>query len=218
MLGKRKIITLAAVCAVAICVLSNCGLSADFSADMVTKMGNATISGKIYKLGNMIRQESKMGQATSTLIIRPDKKKVWLINPQLKRYTELPYDPTKSDVSILSNEKELSKIAVKKKLGSEKVNGYDCEKFQLTLKNQQGTTSTIWLAKKLQFPIKTQTQTPNGTVTAECKNIKPGAPSRKLFEIPTGYKKVEMHELHGNPPAPPGAKPNLKTPLPKPKK
>ncbi|MGQ9454803.1 MAG: DUF4412 domain-containing protein [Armatimonadota bacterium] len=214
----RRIINLTTVCTIAIYLLSNCGLSADFSADMVTKMGSTTISGKIYKLGNMIRQDSKMGQQTSTIIIRPDKNKVWLINPQLKRYTELPYDPTISDVSILSNEKELSKIAVKKKLGSEKVNGYDCEKFQLTLKNRQGNTSTIWLARKLQFPIKTQTQTPNGTVTAECKNIKPGAPSGKLFEVPTGYKKVTMQEFHGNPPPPPGTKPNVKTPLPKPKK
>ncbi len=188
----------------------------DFSADMVTQIGSATVTGKIYRQGNMIRQDSTMGSNTSSVVIRPDKKVVWLINPALKRYSEMPYDPKVSDVSILANEKELSKIAVKKNLGSEKVNGYDCEKFELTFKNEQAGKSTIWLAKKLQFPIKTQSQTPNGTVTSQCKNIKVGTPAKKLFELPAGYKKVSVQELHGGQPIPapkPGAKPpapNLK--------
>ncbi|MDH7603037.1 MAG: DUF4412 domain-containing protein [Armatimonadota bacterium] len=198
-------------------LLAACAAAADFSADTVTQFGSASITGKIYRRGSMIRQDTIMGPNKSTIIIRPDKKVVWIINPALKRYSEMPYNPKVADVSVLANEKELSKFAVKKKLGSEKVNGYDCEKFELTFKDKQANKSTIWLAKKLQFPIKTQSQTPNGVVTSQCKNIKASTPDKKLFELPTGYKKVSPRELGGAQPVP-APKPGPKPPAPRPKK
>lgn len=216
-MNKRRCITpLVAVCLGVLWAAAWAG-AADFSADMVTKIGSTEIKGKIYRQGQMIRQDSTVGPVTNSVIIRPDKKVVWLINPASKSYSEVPYDPKVSDVSVLSNEEQLKKIAVKTKLGNEKVNGYDCEKFELKFKNQQQRKSTIWLAKKLQFPVKTVTQTPNGAITSECKNIKLGTPPKKLFDLPAGYKKVSMQELHGGQPRP-APKPGAGVPVPKPGK
>jgi outer membrane lipoprotein-sorting protein len=106
------------------------------------------------------------------------------------------------------------RVATKKSLGTAKVSGFVCDKFQLTYKNKQMGTSTVWFAKRLDWPIKTETKTVHGTVVTECKSVKMGGQSASLFEIPKGYKKVAM-------PGPPGMaggpKPHMKPAPKKPK-
>ena len=57
--------------------------------------------------------------------------------------------------------------------------------------------SVVWISKKLDMPIRTKME--DGRVT-ELRNIKKGRQSKKLFEVPGGYKKVgNMMETFSRP-------------------
>ena len=207
---------LSAVCAGVLCLAVWCA-AADFSADTVTKMPGMAMAGKVFRQGSNMRQEITMGPMKHIIILRPDKKATWMVDPKAKTYTEMPYNPKMSDISMLRNEAELKKLAVKKNLGTEKVNGFVCDKFRLTYKNKMMGTSTVWLSKQLDWPIKTESNTARGTVATESKNIKIGRQASSLFEIPKGYKKVAMSGMPGMHGKPGGPGPHTKVAPKKPK-
>jgi len=73
-----------------------------------------------------------------------------------------------------------------KKLGSETVNGRSTIKYVGT--NSKGESGTMWLDKKIAFPIKWEGQKGGG----ELQNIKEGSQPASLFEIPAGYQKFQL--------------------------
>ena len=76
------------------------------------------------------------------------------------------------------------------KVGVETVNGYPCDKWQFSGKENQ----TVWVSQQLHFPIKTVTQ--EGTTT-EFSNIKQGPQDAGLFTVPPDYKKFDMGAMMG---------------------
>ncbi len=192
----RRLGRLSAICAGVLCFAAWCA-AAEFSADTVTKMGGMTMTGKVWRQGNKMRQEMDMGTMRHIIIVRPDKKATWMLDPKSKTYMEMPYNPKMSDPSMLKNEAELKKIAVKKKLGTEKVGGFVCDKFQLTFKDKARGTATVWVSKQLEWPLKTESKRPQGAVVTETKNIKVARQASSLFEIPKGYKKTTMPAHRG---------------------
>jgi hypothetical protein len=70
--------------------------------------------------------------------------------------------------------------------GSETVNGRSTVKYDGT--NAKGEASTVWLDSKLRFPIKWEGKNGGG----ELQNIQEGPQPDSLFEIPAGYKKMDM--------------------------
>lgn len=178
-----------------------CAAAAQFAANTVIKQGKMQMTGKVYVSGNKIRQETSMGGQTNVVICRGDKGLTWMLSPSQKTYIEAK--GAKSDLSGAAMDKELLKVAAKKKVGSATINGYPCEKYLYTFKDKQRGTMTQCFSKKLQVPIKTEIATSQGSVVVEMKNIKEGKQPASLFELPKGYKKVT--------PGPPPAK----TPSPK---
>jgi outer membrane lipoprotein-sorting protein len=79
-----------------------------------------------------------------------------------------------------------------KKAGTETVNGRACDKWVTTEKN--GHTSTAWVDQKLYFPIKVISS--EGT-TMDLTNIKEGAQAASTFEVPAGYKKMDLGGMMG---------------------
>lgn len=73
------------------------------------------------------------------------------------------------------------------KVGSETVNGRSTIKYQGT--NAKGETSYVWLDPKIAFPIKWQGANGAG---GELQNIQAGAQPSSLFEIPVGFRKMEL--------------------------
>ena len=67
------------------------------------------------------------------------------------------------------------------RIGSETVNGRDCDKYEVTNKNIK---STMWIDQKLSFPVKIQTAY---GAPVEYTNIKEGAPDPSLFKAPSHY-------------------------------
>ena len=163
-----------------------------FSADQVTLAPNGKIEnkGKIYVTPEKVRMEmrSPQGKGNMIMIMRMDRKLQWMLNPVDKKYFERPLNEDEW--------KNMGKGAIKSKtekdLGTETVNGFKCRKKSVEMVVEvmgfkSKSRSIVWISKKLDMPVRTRME--DGSVT-ELRNIKKGRQSKKLFEIPGGYKKV----------------------------
>ena len=83
-----------------------------------------------------------------------------------------------------------------KKVGVETVNGRTCDHWQIT--DKSGKVSNVWIDQKLHFPIKAVGE----DSTWQLSNIQEGEPSASLFQIPSGYTKMDMGSMMqmGRPP------------------
>jgi outer membrane lipoprotein-sorting protein len=162
--------------------------AAEFSATVITKSQGHKMEGKIYKKGENIRRDFSTPEGKSISILRADKKVMWMVMPGQKMYMEMPFGKeTLSKALNLPKDK-----AGMKKLGTEKIAGYDTDKYEATVDMGHGKKSqvTLWIAKKLGAPIKMESA--DKSFTQEYQDIKEGGVSDQLFEVPAGYQKMNM--------------------------
>jgi hypothetical protein len=170
-------------------------VSKPFSADkVVTKRGTTTTS-KVYATSIATRTDGEQRGKKFIAITRWDRKVLWSIMPDQKMYVEMQI-PVGPESAAAMNElaKGMMKDAQVKKesLGSEQVEGFQCDKTRMTV-TWQGITSTTteWAAKELGgFVLKKQDDT-TGELT-EYKNIQLGPQDPSLFELPSGYQKMNI--------------------------
>jgi hypothetical protein len=162
--------------------------AAEFSATMITKAGGKEIPGKVYVKGDEMRNEIQAGGQSIINILRPDKKVVWIIMPQQKAYMEMPISQETQQKMMTLTEKQKAKM---KKVGTETIDGYACDKYETTM-DQQGKSRKVytWIAIDLGVPIKIVSE--DGSFSMEYKDIKPGKQADSLFEAPQGYQKMKM--------------------------
>jgi hypothetical protein len=176
---------------VSVFVLAGVAPAAEFSADVVTTGAGGGMKGKIYLKGGNMRQEvagAPAGKAGVT-IFRADKRVTWLLQPAQRTYREIRGSGGMHDPGW---EKEVEKLAVKKSLGTDMMNGQLCDKYLFIYRDKSTGTMTLWVSKRLKFPVKTVAKSARGSMTMECKNIREGRLPDSLFEVPAGYKKMEM--------------------------
>ena len=161
-----------------------------FSATQVAldASGNVQNKGKVFVSKDRMRLEMKapQGEGQWVIIFRQDLNKHWMLNPDKKLYYERPYDEEemrKATKSFKGKEKVL---------GKETVNGYKCIKKEVVstvtvMGFTQTSTSTIWHSERLNMPIRTRSKH-GGTELRDIVEKKPGS---KLFELPSGYEKVD---------------------------
>jgi hypothetical protein len=157
--------------------------AAEFSADMAltSKEGGRMNDIKIYVKNNRMRQEFSEGAGRQVSISRPDKNLVWFVMPDEKMYME-------SDLSTDKNSMKEWKVENEQKakfVGKETVNGFACKKYEV---KEGGDTVTTWISEELNYPIKSKGK----DWEFELKNIKKGGVADSLFEVPAGYRKMEI--------------------------
>ncbi|MDY7000209.1 MAG: DUF4412 domain-containing protein [Thermodesulfobacteriota bacterium] len=169
------------------------GKVSEFSADQVVlKNGKVQAKQKIYMAKNKMRMEMSgpNNGGRSIMIFRQDKMLSWTLMPQEKAYVETRLTKAEADSRFMGR----SDVDVKiKDLGTETINGYKCRKQRIqTTTNVMGrkvtSSSIVWISDQFDLPLKTQSE--DGTTT-ELKNIKKGRPASALFEVPSGYKKMD---------------------------
>src|SRR4051812_33183816 len=176
-----------------------------FSADMkMTGKQGMDSTGKMYFSGESkhVRMEMSMHGHNAIIIVDSSNAanpKSTMLMPEQKMYMEMSaygagpgmkqrspqvrvYDPTNPCAGLDGT--------TCKKVGTETVNGYPCDKWEFTGKENQ----TVWVSQQLHFPIKTVTQ--DGT-TIEFTNIKQGPQDASLFTVPSGYQKMDMGAMMG---------------------
>jgi outer membrane lipoprotein-sorting protein len=186
-MGKRGLFGwgMVFVVVVVIFVLAGSSIAAEFSADLLLKQGGETMTGKVYVKGDKTRQEFVQQGQKQIRIIRPDKGLMWLLMPAEKIYMEMSsqesgaYDPTL--------DQNIEDKAEMKSLGKETVNGYVCDKYLYSYHDTSMGTTTLWISKKLNYPIKTEYQSSSGDMLVEYKNIKEGNVQNSLFDVPGDY-------------------------------
>lgn len=171
-----------------------------FSADieMSSTSGNRgplDITGKIYVAsGHMRINVDNAGQQTG-VITDFAAKTVDVVMVQQHMYMEhkveetggrgpnmtrdlKPYDPE----NPCANQPDVTC----KKVGVEQVDGRTCDHWEFTGKD--GKVANVWIDQKLRFPIKTVS--PDSTVALT--NISEGEPDASLFQVPPGYRKMDI--------------------------
>jgi len=167
-------------------LLGGAALAAEFSADMVMKAPDGeTMNGKIFVKGGKMRQEIDNDGEKMVTILRPDKKLSWVLMVEEKAYMEMKMKPGADDPA-LAEKADPVKV---KRLGNETVNGFVCEKIQVT---EGQSVITQWLSKELGWPVKGEVKSPEGVSTHEYKNIRKGNVADSLFELPSGYQKMAL--------------------------
>ena len=159
---------------------------AEFSADMTITADKDITKGKIYVKQDKMRQEIITEDATAVTILRMDKKVVWTLMPDLGTYMEvsLNFDPN-------GPQAEAGKYETVN-VGSEKIEGYQCDIVKYVYKDKKLGSTILWQAKELGgFGIKMESYNSKGKLdtTTTYTNIKVEKQPEELFELPEGYTK-----------------------------
>lgn len=184
---KRSICLMLTLVLVAIAVIfgapsrSSAAAGPQFSADYIVTSGKTVSTGRIFFKFDRIRQEFE----GSVTIVRLDKMVAWVFMPgNLYIEKKLTFDPNQTAPTGGEYTRNV--------LGSETVNGYDCEVVELVFKDTKLGVTKQWIYKKLGVAVKTESRNAKGRVESitEIKNIKEEPLEDGLFEIPAGYKKL----------------------------
>ena len=129
-------------------------------------------------------------------IIRRDKDIAWQLMPQMNIYMEMPIE--KAQVSDMSS----GNLLEKKKVGTDRVSGHDTTKYKIRFENDDGSQGEgfIWLTSedilmKMVAEIYSDGQRYNVETVMTTLHI--SSQPDKLFEIPSGYKKMTMPGKYG---------------------
>lgn len=193
--GVRSRLSIIAATVAGTMLIGGMASAIEFSADQSMSMMGMSMNGKVYVKGLKQRIEQTTPMGKTIRIVRPDKGVAWMLNPTTKSYMEVTGPKTSKMPSIVE---ALKAQTGAKKVGSEKANGYMCDKYKMsqTMKGPNGSSTkieaTIWLNAKFPLPVKSVATTPMGQQTSELKNIKEKPQPDSLFELPAGYKKQAM--------------------------
>ncbi|KJR41166.1 hypothetical protein MCHI_002936 [Candidatus Magnetoovum chiemensis] len=173
----------------------------NFTATMIT----GALSMPMAKMGNNMRFENPAMKGIVNISL-PDEKKVLMLSDITKKYFEMPIDDNKKKISIYDKDVEIEK----KKLAEETIDGHPCVKYDAAFYKKDTPSekhnAIIWEATDLNgFVIKSEMQMPKNMqksgvdkITTEVKDIKLGAATASMFQIPADYKKAaNMMELMG---------------------
>ncbi len=162
----------------------------DFCADMETKAKNGQVMalGKLCVKGEKSRHEIKQGGREMIMISRPDKHVAWSLMPQSKQYMEIPVSREEMRDQPENWTQDLQKGG--KFLGNETVNGVECKKYVLDRDNHK---ATYWISAQDNIPVRIRSD----EMEVNYKNIHVGNVSDKLFEIPAGYRKLNIPNIPG---------------------
>jgi len=200
---KKPIVVLAVLIVLSFGMAAQVGPT-PFSADLTAKdKGGQTMNGKFYFSGEKLRIDMNTERGNMIMVHNIPEKVTYMIMPQQKMYMEMhagqspmmkrapdirnlkSFDPNNPCASLTDTTCE--------KVGSETVNGRSTDKWIFTDK-KTGEKTTAWVDKKLHFPIKTLSQ--DGS-EMDFTNIQEGAPDSSLYEIPAGYRKLDMGAMMG---------------------
>lgn len=165
-------------------------LAAEFSADMVVVDGGNTTTNKLYVKDSKYRMETTEDGLEIIIIVDQETNLTRVLNVNEKAYIEMPCDDMRS---LMNDPFQSLKFTIKtpdietKTLGTETVNGIECDKSVLLWGGSE--FYTYCMSRKYDFPIKIIQGESERVV--ELKNVKESAIDDGLFELPEGYSVME---------------------------
>lgn len=172
----------------------------NFTATMVS-MG---MEMPMAKMGAKSRVENPMMKGVVTITLT-DAKKTIMMSTVNKTYFERPIQDREMTPDVYDPEVVLDK----RKVGTETIDGHPCIKYDATFYRKSNPAekykAAIWEAQDLKdFNIQTEitmpadpkSQRPAGKMIMKYKNVKLGAATTSMFEVPKDYRKAgSMQEV-----------------------
>ena len=181
----------------------------EFSADLISRTADGKVSkSKLYQTLDKERFDStvelKAGKTIETrMIIDRHEKLIYVVEPQQKtilvNHVLQVANNTSGDRSAGPNPCEelmgtINPLAASqqfacKQVGHESVNGRSTEKWQMESKWLGSGPAHLWVDSQIKAAIKWTL--PDGS-SGELQNVKVGAHSESLFELPSDYRKQDL--------------------------
>ena len=163
---------------------------AQFTADIVMKENDMTKTTKLIVEDPYYRMEMEEDGQQLCILVNKDKQITDVVMPEQKMYMEISSGSMQSASNDVFQSIEKQKSTYDTKMvGKETVNGYECEKYEIS--DGGKLLSTYWQSTELGFPIKVVTGV-NQNMIMELKNIQIGDVDDSLFKVPDGYMKMDM--------------------------
>jgi hypothetical protein len=172
--------------------------ASEFLADFVIKGEQMSDSGKLWVKGHKARQEMGAHADKMIMIIDLDQGFYWTLMPDVKMYikTNIQSNGKGFEPENFLGMQQGPMEAQIKRVGTETVKGYKCDKYLITYKNKEMGTMTQWFAIKLGYPIKIiNTSDMMGEVITELQNIKKASIRDDLFIVPSDYQEIQESQI-----------------------
>jgi hypothetical protein len=165
--------------------------TAEFSADTIIDRLGQQQAVKLYIKDRQIRAEMEdaFGQK-QILISRPGKDHTFMLYPKTRSFMSFPATAV---LSPLEQDTEAMKADGRRRpLGRETIEGYVCDKFEISFFNTYRGKLIVWVARKLNYPVQMiQVDGPPGSaLSRRLRNIREEQIEDSMFMVPEGYKKV----------------------------
>ncbi|HKK41494.1 MAG TPA: hypothetical protein VJ963_03725, partial [Bacteroidales bacterium] len=160
-----------------------------FIAEMINVQKGKKIVCQVQSDGNKYRYDFEEDGTKGIVIVDPSANKTAVLMPEKKFvfYTELM-----SPVSLMNDPcqsfRYMQKNYTEKKVGKEKISGFDAEKTELYAGNQK--LYTAWYSDDLHFLIRMVNASDDNTYM-ELNNIKKGKIDADIFKVPIDYIEVD---------------------------
>lgn len=183
---------------ITIATFSGTAVASEFLADVVMKGGMMGDDGKLWVKGQKSRQEMGKGAEEMILIMDLDRGFQWTIMPDMKMYMKTKIQPKgkgfKPENFVGTQPGQME--AQIKRLGTETIKGYKCDKYLFIFKNKQMGTMTQWYSKKLGYPVKIVNKSDMmGEIITELQNIKKTSVRDELFIVPSDYQEMPSPQI-----------------------
>lgn len=168
--------------------------SVEYSADWNMETAEGAVKGKVYQAPNKERREMNMGGDKMVMILRRDKKTAWNLMPSEKMYMEMKLsDPKVSKDDPMNYDIEQTVI------GPETVNGVKTIKSKVIMKEKKPNGAKMggfwWMTKDnimMKLDVISVDKGKKDRMKMELDNLKIGKQDASLFEVPSGYSKLDM--------------------------
>jgi hypothetical protein len=166
----------------------------NFTATMVSQGMEMPMA----RMGSKSRVENPGMKGVVTIALG-DAKTTIMINTTTKTY----YEQSTQERDQMPTVYDRDVVFEKKKVGNETIDGHPCIKYDAVYyrksKPDEKHKATVWEAQDLkEFPIQTEITVPSnpkypgsgGKMVMKYKDVKLGAATASMFEVPSGYAKV----------------------------
>jgi hypothetical protein len=164
----------------------------ELSADMIIQSAaGGEMTGRVFVRDNNLRQELDTPGGIQTTIINQATGVMYILLPGQNMYMEMQ----NSQVTLGEGEDFEKKYSGKGKitnLGTETIEGYLCDKYQIVYNDPNQGEATIWIAREFNYPLKVYAESPQDKATILYSNISEADLADSLFTIPEGYQKFSM--------------------------
>lgn len=167
----------------------------DYTADSYFETAQGVMQGKVYYSPGKERREYTESGEKMIMIMRHDKKRIWMLMPEEKMYMDMQMTGERGEDMSAWNIQQT-------RVGEETVNGVRTTKYKIIMTSPKGSKmgGFFWTTRENILVKMDAIAVDKGSkerMKIELKNLQIGAQKAALFEVPPGYSAGGMPGMGG---------------------